>query len=209
MDIKTLNLIEEGHRNVAVLIQNDEIAPFNVIEMWVDKTKMAEKFGKEVKYFIENLVKVIDFAIRKKNDVKLCGLVAEPIFINHNDFEPIKNDVEKICLIMAYIEKKLDVKSFFNEFKNKDIYFLGNYPDINAKTGSKFGVKTVKHKSGDFEAIPVFINIENAKKYAKENMPITQTNIKDLCHFWNKFGVVIEPNQKYWIDFSPMELSTI
>ncbi|OPZ77271.1 MAG: hypothetical protein BWY78_01076 [Alphaproteobacteria bacterium ADurb.Bin438] len=208
MNLKSLNLVNEGYRKVAVIQKTNGIINDNEIEIWINSTKMFDELGENISYSVEVLVKIIYYALKKQANIKLCGLSFEPLNISYEELMTISEDVEKVSIMMGLIENKISFEQFFEEFKNKDIFFIGEFPK-NEK-GSTFGVQTLKHNSGEYEAIPVFINCDNAYDYKKDkDLPITKSSFKNVAHFFNIFGIIMEPKQKFWVDISLDQIKSL
>lgn len=196
------NKLKDKIGQVHIFIRND------VFEKWVIENSINIKEN-NITYGVDRLGLVVDYVIQN-NDVDglfIEGLAQVPLYITHNDLQPIKDFVDSFCAMYARVRNKIDDKKTGELMANKEIFFIGSFPTL--EKGSIFGVVTIKLKddNGGHEAIKVFLTADQAEKYNPEKLPITKCRLRDLaCFYGDKFKYIIEPHYNYWVELSSSDI---
>lgn len=201
IDVNSLNLLDQWSRQVAMVQKSDGCKE---LEVFITQDALIKRYGDNPKYSIQILYMVLDYAVQNNKDIILIGLLPEDILIESSDLKPLENDIDSICILTAYLEKKINFNKFIELFSDKEVFFIGEFlkGDGEKIISKEILIHTLKHESGKYESIPVFINYEHALKYNKTDCPITKSTLKNILNFWNIYGIIIEPQEKYWVGIS-------
>lgn len=201
IDVNSLNLLDQWSRQVAMVYKGDD---YKDIEVFITQDKLIDRYGDKPEYSVQLLYRVLDYAVRNNKNIILIGLLPEDIIIESSDLKPLENDIDSICILTGYLEKKINFNKFIELFSDKEVFFIGEFLKGNGEKiiSKEISIHTLKHVSGNYESIPVFINYEHALKYNRTDCPITKSTLKNILHFWNIYGIIIEPREKYWVEIS-------
>lgn len=201
IDVNSLNLLDQWSRQMAMVYKGDA---YKDIEVFITQDKLIDRYGDKAEYSVQLLYMVLDYAVRNNKNIILIGLLPEDIIIESSDLKPLENDIDSICILTGYLEEKINFDKFIELFSDKEVFFIGEFlkGDGEKIISKEISIHTLKHVSGNYESIPVFINYEHALKYNRTDCPITKSTLKNILHFWNIYGIIIEPQEKYWVEIS-------
>lgn len=201
------------------------IEQFMLLDRWdmplavIDKTVIAEgkteyetfatvqaledKYGTGNNYQTVSVLEVLKQSVDAKAKLIINGILDTPVEFYYEDIMQLEPELDIIVQLVSSIKKKITKEELLEKVEEETIIFLGQFPKM--EQGETFGVHTVKHTTENYEMIPVFLNENNAKKYNTAQHPMTKTTLKELRNFYNKFGIIIEPQKKYWVMIEPKE----
>jgi hypothetical protein len=215
--LEQLQLFDNVDKNVAVLmidnqfVINGDIRIFltseSHIKAWVEEN-LQDIGDKKVTLFTDRVGKVVDYVIQNKqvNGLFIEGLAPDSLYITHDDLQPLKALIDSFCILYACVNNKIDKDKTAELLKNKEVYFIGEFPSLEK---SSFGFETMKRMENgrEYESIKVFLTKEHADKYNPRNQPITKCQFYDLAFFFNeKYALIVEPHCNYWVEFTQKEI---
>ena len=177
---------EKGYLNFpscAVELLKDALAVINELEAKSDESCVYAQLP---------LGMLINSAIKNENvrAMVINGLASIPLVIVKEDLLPIKDWVESFCIMYSVVKHGMPNKRAYELLKNKIVYILGTLPRPDMKKGETFGYEVVKREveGEEYESIKCFLTPESARKYNKNNKPVTPVMVQVLHDF---FGNVI------------------
>lgn len=165
-------------------------------EMYATIDAFEQKYGQDEEYNTECILDVLKRVRDKEAELVIEGVLPFSINATYDDVMSLEPELSGIIALVDFMNEKMTEAEFIEAISEIPVIFLGEYP--NMEKGGTFGVHTVKHVKEDYEMIPVFYSEKSAMEYNKSNHPMTRTTIKSLIHFYNTFGVIVEPQKKYW-----------
>ncbi len=208
--LEQLGFMEQLDRNVLVVSTEENLDVDGIIYVCVTQESMLNivneleaKSDESCVYAQLPLGMLINSAIKNENvrAMVINGLASIPLVIVKEDLLPIKDWVESFCIMYSVVKHGMPNKRAYELLKNKIVYILGTLPRPDMKKGETFGYEVVKREveGEEYESIKCFLTPESARKYNKNNKPVTPVMVQVLHDFFG--NVIIEPHRNYWVEF--------
>lgn len=199
--IQQFALIERWEMPLAICADGNTQEVPEKYEVFATLESYEAKYGKNVKYDIKSVLEILTLARDNEAGISLFGVLDFAVDIDYEDIEELEPELSAVIELVKAMKAEISEKELLEKIADIEVIFLGEYPKL--ENDLKFGVHTVKSVQGNYEMIPVFLNEKNAEEYNTAKHPITKTTINDLKRFYGQFGIIVEPQKKYWAVIEP------
>jgi len=159
------------------------------------------EYGPAEEYPIVSILDVLKLARDHEAGITIHGVVDFAVEFDWEDVKKLEPQLSAVIALVEALQEEISIAELVEKIGDTPVIFLGEYPDV--EKGGSFGVHAVKHVKEAYEMIPVFLNEESAQEYNGANHPMTWTTINELQRFYDRFGILVEPQKKYWAEIRP------
>lgn len=213
--VEQVMLLEHWKNPVALLMKDEIMVIDRVMEIFLTADSLNKRMDKvEDKtgytYMQIPVVKALEAFFQGGtacDGLSIQGLSEEELYITREDLAEIKGEVDTIMALMSVKTKEKKKVTAWETLQDKSFWIQGKLADKSVNIMEGWGFETVQRKGDDTEYIKLYLTKMNADEKNIRQHELNKYTFREFVKAAaSDFGLVIEPEEEYGMEFTPEEL---